>query len=221
MGAGIAALLPARRDFCTVGHTFVDCILCRVIPAFTANAVPSAHPRHNRSVEVVALGSLLLILVGDITGYWYSLAAHRWPAWLRLHSHLTCLSLTDSLSTSAIRVCQPGPVAFQRARVSGGSRRLMATFESGDFGRPRGLNIAAAVRAPKIFGSTCLAGRASATMAAVHSGFVRWVFLGFDGFFISVHLALVGFTQTDHPGLAVARLNTTLCSRSSMQPSTQ
>lgn len=81
----------------------------------------------------------------------------------------------------------------------------MATLESGDFGRPRGLSIAAAVRAPKILGSTSLADWASTTMAVVHSGFVRWVFLGFVGFFISVHLALVGFTQTDHPGLAVAR----------------
>lgn len=78
-------------------------------------------------------------------------------------------------------------------------------MESGDLGRPRGLSIAAAVRAPKIFGSTSVAGRASATMAAVHSGFVRCLFLGFDGFFISIHLALVGFTQTDHSGLAVAR----------------
>jgi uncharacterized protein involved in response to NO len=54
----------------------------RVIPAFTANAVPSAHPRHNKSVEFVALGSLLLILVGDITGHWfslgYSLASAGW-----------------------------------------------------------------------------------------------------------------------------------------------
>ena len=32
---------------------------------------------------------------------------------------------TAVLRVSAIRVCQPGPVAFQRARVSGGSRREM------------------------------------------------------------------------------------------------
>jgi hypothetical protein len=30
----------------------------------------------------------------------------------------------------------------------------MATFASGDFGRPRGLSMAAAVRALKIFGNT-------------------------------------------------------------------
>ena len=45
----------------------------RVIPAFTGNAVPEAHPRHNKSIEFVALGSLLLILAGDITGHWFSL----------------------------------------------------------------------------------------------------------------------------------------------------
>lgn len=42
----------------------------------------------------------------------------------------------------------------------------MATFESGDFGRPRGLSIAAAVRAPKILGRTSFAGPASATIFA-------------------------------------------------------
>ena len=87
---------------------------------------------------------------------------------------------TDSRRTSAMRVCQPGPVAFQRASVSGGSRRLIAIFESEDFGRPRGLSIAAAVRAPKILGKTSLAGRAFAIIAAVHSGFSRPAFLGLD-----------------------------------------
>ena len=103
-----------------------------------------------------------------------------------------------------MRVCHPGPVAFQRAKVSGGSRRLIATFESEDFGRPRGLSMAAAVRAPNILGNTSLAGRASEIIAAVHSGFFRTVFLDLSGFFISTHLALVGFTQTDHSGLAIA-----------------
>ena len=60
----------------------------RVIPAFTANAVPEAHPRHNKSIEIVALGSLLLILAGDITGHWfslgYSLAGAGWGMLLGL-----------------------------------------------------------------------------------------------------------------------------------------
>ena len=91
----------------------------------------------------------------------------------------------------------------------------MATFESEDFGRPRGLSMAAAVRAPNILGNTSLAGRASAIIAAVHSGFFRTILLDLDGFFISAHLALVGFTQTDHSGLAIA-----WCEYNAMQPIT-
>src|SRR3972149_8939465 len=112
-----------------------------------------------------------------------------------------------------MRVCQPGPVAFQRASVSGDNLRLIATFDSGDLGRPRGLSILAAVRAPKIVGSTSLAGRAFAIMAAVHSGFVRLVFLDLGCFFISFHLALIGLSQTDHPGFTVA-----WCGNHAMQP---
>ena len=131
----------------------------------------------------------------------------------RLERLLLDRTYTDSRRTSAMRVCQPGPVAFQRANVSGGSRRLIAIFESEDFGRPRGLSIAAAVRAPKILGKTSLAGRAFAIIAADHSGFTLLVFLGLDCFFISIHLAFVCFAQTDHPGLAVAR-----CEYHAMQP---
>ncbi len=120
---------------------------------------------------------------------------------------------TDSRRTSAMRVCQPGPVAFQRASVSGGKRRLIATFDSRDFGRPRGLSMAAAVRAPKILGKTSLAGRAFAIIAMVHSGFSRLVFLGLVCFFIPIHLTFIGFTQTDNPRLAVTR-----CEYHAMQP---
>ncbi len=56
----------------------------RVIPAFTANAVPEAHPRHIKSIEFVALGSLLLILASDISGYWFSLAGAGWGMLLAL-----------------------------------------------------------------------------------------------------------------------------------------
>jgi len=95
-----------------------------------------------------------------------------------------------------MRVCQPGPVAIQRASVSGGSLRLIATLDSGDLGRPRGLSMVAAVRAPKILGRTSLAGRAFAIMTAVHSGFVRLVFLDFGCFFISFHYCLYVYTKS-------------------------
>jgi hypothetical protein len=50
-------------------------------------------------------------------------------------------------NASAIRVCQPGPVAFQRANVSGGNRREIDVRALPNFGRPRGFNILAAVPA--------------------------------------------------------------------------
>ena len=75
------------------------------------------------------------------------------------------------------------------------------------------MSMVAAVRAPKIFGRTSLAGRAFAIMAAVHSGFVRPVFLDLGCLFISFHLALVGLSETDDPGFTVAR-----CEHHAMQP---
>ncbi len=36
----------------------------------------------------------------------------------------------------AIRVCQPGPVAFQRAMTSGGKRRLIICLGWANFGLP-------------------------------------------------------------------------------------
>jgi len=50
----------------------------RVIPAFTANAVASAKPRHIKSVEIAALGSLVIILIADMMGFWYSLTSLMW-----------------------------------------------------------------------------------------------------------------------------------------------
>ena len=50
----------------------------RVIPAFTANALPGVHPRNIYGVEVVALGSLILILVAEVASYWYLIPALIW-----------------------------------------------------------------------------------------------------------------------------------------------
>lgn len=104
-----------------------------------------------------------------------------------------------------MRVCQPGPDAFQRASVSGDNLRLIATLDPADLGRPRGLSMAAAVRAPKILGSASLAGRDSTIISVVHSGLTRCVFSDLGRFFISLYLSLVRFTQTDDPRLALAR----------------
>src|SRR5450759_5283104 len=95
-----------------------------------------------------------------------------------------------------MRVCQPGPVAFHRASVSGDNLRLIATFDSGDLGRPRGFSMAAAVRAPNILGKTSFAGRALAIISMVHSGFSRMALSDLGCFFISPYLPLIRFTQT-------------------------
>ncbi|HNP37626.1 MAG TPA: NnrS family protein [Woeseiaceae bacterium] len=47
----------------------------RVIPAFTANAVPAARPRRFLALEVVAIGSLLLVLAADVLAPAYRLPA--------------------------------------------------------------------------------------------------------------------------------------------------
>jgi hypothetical protein len=87
-------------------------------------------------------------------------------------------------NVSAIRVCQPGPVAFQRANVSGGKRREIDVRALPDFGRPRGFNILAALAAPKISGNTSRALRAK--------GFLRpgrIVAIDFLGIMLALHIA--------------------------------
>jgi hypothetical protein len=70
-----------------------------------------------------------------------------------------------------MRVCHPTPLAFQRSRTSGATRRLIATLEFGDLGRPRGFSISAAILAPYSSGSTSRAGRARTKSSFVHFGF--------------------------------------------------
>ena len=72
-----------------------------------------------------------------------------------------------------MRVCHPGPVAFQRARVSGGRRKEISVRALPVFGRPRDLSIRAAVAFPKISGSTSPALRARANVSFVQTGLSR------------------------------------------------
>ena len=73
--------LAAALDIFTILMAIVG---GRVIPAFTANAVASAKPRHVKSVEIMALGSLVLILAADIMDYWFSLTSAAWVILLAL-----------------------------------------------------------------------------------------------------------------------------------------
>jgi len=50
----------------------------RVIPAFTANAVPGSNPRRLLGVEILALGSLVAILVAEIGSFWLPIDAAVW-----------------------------------------------------------------------------------------------------------------------------------------------
>ena len=103
------------------------------------------------------------------------------------------------VSAATMRVCQPGPLAFQRASVSGGSRRLMGTFASGDFGRPRGFNRRAAACLPMSLGSTSTAGRARLKSAAVSSGFSSSINSGLGlRFFMATCLPLMGSDKVRH-----------------------
>jgi len=63
----------------------------RVIPAFTNNAIASARSRHIKSVEIAALGSLVLILIADSFSFWFVLTP---PAWAIL---LTIAAVSNAL----------------------------------------------------------------------------------------------------------------------------
>jgi len=110
------------------------------------------------------------------------------------------VSQTAFDNASAIRVCQPGPVAFQRANVSGGNRREINVRALPDFGLPRGFNILAAVPAAKIPGNTSRAMRARAKVSFVHAGFSRSAFWGdlrFRGDAAEVELFFSPATMSD------------------------
>ena len=54
----------------------------RVIPAFLANAVPDASPRHVFAVEIIAIGTLVVILLFDVLGDLFALPKSVWLALL-------------------------------------------------------------------------------------------------------------------------------------------
>jgi hypothetical protein len=97
-----------------------------------------------------------------------------------------------------MRVCHPGPVAFQRANVSGGKRMEIDVRARPDFGRPRGLSSRLAAGAPNTSGRTSPAGFAFLNVAFVHSGFSN-VFRDSTGFrFITPDLTPACLAATAH-----------------------
>src|SRR3569833_231423 len=105
---------------------------------------------------------------------------------------------------SAIRVCQPGPLAFQRSSTTGATLRLMATLEWGDLGRPRGFSNFSASFSPNNSGNSSRAGRARANSPFFHSGFSSLIF-DRPFFFISLNFSLVGLSYADHLDIRSAR----------------
>lgn len=105
-----------------------------------------------------------------------------------------------------MRVCQPGPVAFHRARTSGGSLREIDVRGAALFGRPRGWSSRFASASPYISGSTSRAGRARRKSSTVHSGLSgsSRYFFGFRLDFITAYLSPVRFAKADdmHPASA-------------------
>lgn len=54
----------------------------RVIPAFTNNAIQAANARHDWRVELVAVGSLVLIALLDVAGLWLQIPRTAWAVLL-------------------------------------------------------------------------------------------------------------------------------------------
>jgi uncharacterized protein involved in response to NO len=73
----------------------------RVIPAFIRNAIPGSKPRNVVGVEVLAFGSLLLILVIEIGSFWWRISGLVWSAlfFVAAASHLVRLLLWQPLKT--------------------------------------------------------------------------------------------------------------------------
>lgn len=86
----------------------------RVIPAFTANAIAGSKPRHIKWLEVVALGSLVLIVLADVASTWHQLPPRLWFVLLAVAAltHLTRLSLWQPLQTRHNALLLMLPMAY-------------------------------------------------------------------------------------------------------------
>lgn len=77
-------LLPQSmlRSFLLLALDVVALLLAimggRVIPAFTNNAIQGANARTDRRVEIVAIGSLLLIVVLEVVSLWWQIPDSVW-----------------------------------------------------------------------------------------------------------------------------------------------
>jgi len=86
----------------------------RVIPVFTANAVASARPRKVRAVDLVAIGSLLLLLLLEVSGHWLQISNTIWAGifFVAGASHFIRLLLWDPFRTRHNALLWMLPVAY-------------------------------------------------------------------------------------------------------------
>ena len=91
----------------------------RVIPAFTANAVAEAAPRHNRIVEILAFATLLAVVAVDLAGPGV-LPVPVWMALLVLAAlaHAVRLALWQPMKTRHLALLWMMPVAYAWIPVS-------------------------------------------------------------------------------------------------------
>jgi uncharacterized protein involved in response to NO len=92
----------------------------RVIPAFTQNALPDARPKRLFIIEVVALGSLVLILVADVGKYWLHVPDLIWSGLFLVAAiaHFIRLILWDPFRTRRNALLWMLPVAYTWIPVS-------------------------------------------------------------------------------------------------------
>ncbi len=100
----------------------------RVIPVFTANAVSSAKPKTIYAVEVIALGSLLVIAVAEVIAYWYPLTSNAWSALFLIASlsHGLRLLLWQPFSTRHQALLWMLPLAYLWIPIALGLRAAAA-----------------------------------------------------------------------------------------------
>lgn len=92
----------------------VAIIAGRVIPAFIGNALPAARPRHVYGIEVIAIGSLSLMLVAEIASGWLRVPGSIWSGLIIVAavSHIIRLLLWDPFKTRHDALLLMLPVAY-------------------------------------------------------------------------------------------------------------
>jgi uncharacterized protein involved in response to NO len=86
----------------------------RVIPVFTANAVATARPRKVYAVDLVAIGSLLLLLLLEVSSYWLQISNTIWAGifFVAGAAHFIRLILWDAFRTHHNALLWMLPVAY-------------------------------------------------------------------------------------------------------------